>query len=95
MQPGARAVSQKQLGAAQHSASRPKPRQAAELQHSRSVSAQSVAAEEAAAPAEELGGHISEQERAQYERWAAEVAVSTPVILCSESVLRLCIFLSI
>ncbi len=39
----------------------------------------SVAAEEASAPTEEeLGGSISEQERAQYERWAAEVAVRTP-----------------
>ena len=39
----------------------------------------SVAAEEASAPAEEeVGGNISEQERAQYERWAAEVAVRSP-----------------
>lgn len=75
-QPSARALSQKQSGPAQHCTGRHKPRQAAALQHSRSVSAQSVAAEEAAAPAEELSGHISEQERAQYERWAAEVAVS-------------------
>ena len=95
MQPGTRALAQKQIGPAQHSAARPKPRQAAALQHSRSVSAQSVAAEEAAAPAEEIGGHISEQERAQYERWAAEVAVSTPVCLCSEIVLLLCTYRSV
>lgn len=82
--PGARAISQKQPRLAQHSTVRSKPRQATALQHSRNVSTQSVTAEEASAPPEELGGAISEQERAQYERWAAEVAVRTPLpsMLC-------------
>ena len=44
----------------------------------------SLAAEEASALADEPSvpsGSVSEQERAQYERWAAEVAVSTALLL--------------
>ena len=93
--PGARPLSHKQPGPrpAQHSTLRPKPRQAAALQHSRTVSAQSVTAEEASAPAEELGGSISEHERAQYERWAAEVAVRASLPFHAENVLllRICL----
>ena len=60
---------------AQHSTLCPKPGQATALQHSRSIRAQSLAAEEASAVAEGSGSGVSEQERAQFERWAQEVAV--------------------
>ena len=50
----------------------------------------SLAAEEASAVADEAtSGSVSEQEQAQYERWAAEVAVSTASVL-ARSCIRAC-----
>ena len=52
-------------------------RQAAAQHQRRCIQVRSLAAEEASAVADEpTSGSVSEQERAQYERWAAEVAVS-------------------
>lgn len=78
-QPGLRALLHRQPGSRPHysTAPCPKPRHATALQQSRSVSAQSVAADEVSEVAEEQGGSVSDRERAQYERWAAEVAVRT------------------
>ena len=57
-------------------------RQAAAQHQRRCIQVRSLAAEEASAVADEpTSGSVSEQERAQYERWAAEVAVSpAPVV---------------
>ena len=61
-------------------------RQAAAQHQRRCIQVRSLAAEEASAVADEAtSGSVSEQERAQYERWAAEVAVSTAPVLAFQA----------
>ena len=66
------------------------PLRPAAAQHQRRcIQVRSLAAEEASVVADEPSGSVSEQEQAQYERWAAEVAVSTALVVANPN-MRAC-----